>query len=60
MERQLKANTAKRRTSSLFRQGCMYYQAIPNMPEHKLRPLIERFAQLVCAKPVFPEIFGII
>jgi hypothetical protein len=60
MERSLKANTVKRRTYSLFRQGCMYYQAIPNMPEHRLRPLIERFAQLVCAQPVFREIFGII
>jgi hypothetical protein len=32
MERYHKANTVKRRTYSLFRQGCMYYQAIPNMP----------------------------
>jgi hypothetical protein len=60
MERQLKANTAKRRTYSLFRQGCMYYQAIPNMPEDRLRPLIERFAQLVREQPVFREVFGLI
>lgn len=60
MERQLKANTAKRRTYSLFRQGCMYYQAIPNMPEHRLRPLIERFAQLLNQLPVFREVFGVI
>jgi len=31
MERYLKANTSKRRTYSLFRQGCMYYKALPNM-----------------------------
>lgn len=60
MERYLKANTVKRRTYSLFRQGCMYYQAIPNMPEHRLRPLLERFAQLVCEQPVFREVFGLI
>jgi hypothetical protein len=60
MERYLKANTVKRRTYSLFRQGCMYYQALPNMPEHRLRPLIERFAQLVCAQPVFRESFGLL
>ena len=60
MERQLKANTAQRRTYSLFRQGCMYYQAIVNMPEHRLRPLMVRFAQLVCEQPVFREVFGII
>ncbi|WP_224240420.1 IS4 family transposase [Hyalangium gracile] len=60
MERYLKANTVKRRTYSLFRQGCMYYQAIPNMPEHRLRPLVERFAQLVCEQPIFRESFGLL
>jgi hypothetical protein len=60
MERQLKANTDKRRTYSLFRQGCMYYQALPNMPEHRLRPLIERFAQLLSQQPVFRQAFGVI
>jgi hypothetical protein len=60
MERYLKANTVKRRTYSLFRQGCMYYQAIPNMPEHRLRPLVERFAQLVCEHPIFRECFGLL
>ncbi len=58
MERSLKANTVKRRTYSLFRQGCMYYQAIPNMPEHRLLPLLERFAQFVSEIPIFQEIFG--
>lgn len=58
MERYLKANTDKRRTYSLFRQGCMYYRALPNMPEHRLLPLLERFAQLVSEIPVFREIFG--
>ena len=60
MERSLKANTVKRRTYSLFRQGCMYYQALPNMPKHRLLPLLERFAQLVSEIPFFQEIFGFI
>jgi hypothetical protein len=60
MERYLKANTDKRRTYSLFRQGCMYYRALPNMPEHRLRPLLERFTQLVSQIPFFQEIFGFI
>jgi hypothetical protein len=60
MERYLKANTSKKRTYSLFRQGCMYYQALPNMPDAELRPLVARFAQLVCEQPVFREIFGLI
>ena len=60
MERYLKANTDKRRTYSLFRQGCMYYRALPKMPEHRMRPLLERFAQLVSEIPFFREIFGFI
>jgi hypothetical protein len=58
MERYLKANTAKTRTYSLFRQGCEYYQAIPMMPESQLLPLMERFAQLLGEQPVFREVFG--
>jgi hypothetical protein len=60
MERYLKANTSKRRTYSLFRQGCLYYQALPNMREAELRPLVERFAQLVIEQPVFREVFGLV
>jgi len=32
-DRHLKSNTTKRRTHSLFRQGCMLYELIPTMPE---------------------------
>src|SRR5271166_4878166 len=32
MDRLLKSNTSKRRTHSLFRQGCMLYELIPTMP----------------------------
>ena len=45
MDRHLKSNTVKTRSHSLFRQGCMLYDLIPNMPEHRLRSLIERFAR---------------
>ena len=40
-DRYLKSNTTKRRTHSLFRQGCMLYDLIPNMPDPRLLPLIE-------------------
>jgi len=30
------------------------------MPEHRLRPLVERFAQLVSEQPVFRAAFGLI
>jgi hypothetical protein len=45
MDRHLKSNTSKRRTHSLFRQGCLLYDLIPNMPETRLRTLIDRFIE---------------
>ncbi len=53
MEKGLKANSAKTRTYSLFRQGCMYYQAIPMMKEERLLPLVERFSELLHPIPSF-------
>jgi hypothetical protein len=57
-DRHLKTNTTKRRTHSLFRQGGMLYELIPNMSEFMLRPLIEHFAQMLAAQPVFAQAFG--
>src|SRR4051795_4443662 len=57
-DRMLKTNTAKRRVHSLFRQGCMLYDLIPNMPAIRLRPLIKQFGLMLAGKPVFAEIFG--
>ena len=53
MDRLLKSNTSKRRTHSLFRQGCMLYELIPTMPEHRLAPLMEKFAGAVANAGVF-------
>ena len=36
LERLLKANTVKHRVHSLFRQGCMWYELVPKMPEARL------------------------
>jgi hypothetical protein len=57
-DRYLKSNTAKRRTHSLFRQGCMLYELIPTMPETRLLPLIERFAAMLAEVPTFADTFG--
>ena len=38
MDRMLKANTSKKRTHSLFRQGCHYYASIPAMKQELLDP----------------------
>src|SRR6185436_9124276 len=53
MDRLLKSNTSKTRTHSLFRQGCMLYDLIPNMPEHRLAPLMQNFADAVSKAGVF-------
>jgi hypothetical protein len=58
MERMLKANTSKKRTYSLFRQGTLYYGHIPMMKEERLKPLLERFVELLAAQPLFTKLFG--
>jgi hypothetical protein len=57
MDRLLKSNTSKTRTHSLFRQGCMLYDLIPNMPDPRLSPLIQKFNEAVSSTELFtPEI----
>jgi len=58
MDRLLKSNTSNTRTHSLFRQGCMLYELNPNMPEHRLKPLMEKFAEAVTATGLFPMAIG--
>jgi hypothetical protein len=60
MDRLLKSNTVKRRVHSLFRQGCLYYDAIPNMPGPTLRALIERFQALLTENKVTAAVFAVI
>jgi hypothetical protein len=57
-DRLLKSNTTKRRTHSLFRQGCMLYDLIPTMPDKRLLPLIEKFGAMLAEVPVFANTFG--
>ena len=57
-DRLLKSNTTKRRTHSLFRQGCMLYDLIPTMPDKRLLPLIEKFAAMLAEVPVLADTFG--
>lgn len=60
IDRYWKVNTSKERQHSLFRQGCMYYEAIPNMRESLLLPLLDKFAELVRAQRTFREALGLI
>ena len=57
-DRHLKSNTTKRRTHSLFRQGAMLYDLMPNMPEQRLAPLVQRFATMLAEQRVFADTFG--
>jgi hypothetical protein len=56
----LKSNTIKTPVRFLFRQGCMFYDLIPNMPDERLRPLRTRFGELLSEQSAFTEVFGII
>jgi hypothetical protein len=60
MDRHLKVNTAKHRTHSLFRQGCMLYELIPNMPEARLRPLVARFHEYLNQHGAFNQTFALV
>src|SRR5919107_3671061 len=60
MDRHLKSNTVRTRTHSLFRQGSMLYDLIPNMPENRLKPLVERYAELLHQSRVVSETFAIL
>ena len=57
-DRFLKSNTAKRRTHSLFRQGCMLYELMPTMSEPRLLPLLQQFVDMLADLPVFAKTFG--
>lgn len=60
LDRLLKANTSKRRQLSLYRQGCFWYDALPNMPDERLVPLMQAFDASLREHQFFSEIFGII
>ncbi|MGH7041263.1 MAG: IS4 family transposase, partial [Acetobacteraceae bacterium] len=58
MDRLLKSNTSKTRTHSLFRQGCTLYEMIPNLPEHRLLPLLQRFAEMLVSSGLFGRLLS--
>ena len=59
-DRLLKSNTSKKRTHSLFRQGCMWYELMPNMDETRLKMLIEKFHELLLERSATKEIFSFV
>lgn len=60
LDRLIKANTVKRRTHSLFRQGCFWYSAIPAMREDRLELLMNAFGKLIADQPAITQVSGVI
>jgi hypothetical protein len=60
LDRLLKANTSKKRQLSLYNQGRFWYDALPNMPDERLIPLMEAFDEVLRDHEFFREIFGVI
>jgi hypothetical protein len=55
----LRTSTLNRRVHSLFRQGWLLYELIPNMPEPRRRPLIKRYQELLRQNAAFIDTFGL-
>lgn len=60
LDRMLRANTVKRRTHSLYRQGVTAYGMLLSMPDEWLEPLMKVFGEVIVEHQVSREIFGII
>jgi hypothetical protein len=60
MDKGLRACTAKRRTHSQFRQGLMLFQLIPNMPEIRRLPLMQRFNELIMQDGLLMAVFKLV
>ena len=59
-DRWLKVNTVKHRTHSLFRQGLMLYEHIPNWPTERLRPLLDEFATMLAQHRLYKRMFAVL
>ena len=51
LDRLLKADTSKKRSLSLLRQGLRWYDLMPRMPEPRLRILLESFEVVLAEHP---------
>jgi hypothetical protein len=60
LDRTLKASTTKRRTLSLFNQGCYWYDAIPAMRDDRYQTLMTAYDECVREHAIFRQIFGLL
>lgn len=60
LDRTLKANTVTKRTHSLFRQGCIWFQLIRNAKPAYRDALLHTFGRLLREHRLFQDLFGIL
>lgn len=59
LDRYLKANTVKRRTHSLYRQGLYWYHCLPTMRDDWFERLITAYDRIVREHPFFSAFFAL-
>lgn len=59
LDRFFRVDTRKKREYSLFRQGVMYYDALPTMREEWAGPLMKRFDEILTESGVFAPLLGL-
>jgi len=59
-DRYMKANTVKRRTHSLFRQGCYYYNRLMGMNKSDAKLFIEKFLEVLKNHEKFTDILSVL
>ncbi len=59
-DRMLRANSSKRRTHSLYRQGTMAYEMLGTLPDEWLEPLMEAFSEVIAEHQITRAVFGIL
>ncbi|MEB2311017.1 MAG: hypothetical protein OZ921_10285 [Sorangiineae bacterium] len=57
--RRLEIDTVKRRTLSLYDQGCFWYDAIPAMPDDRLALLRTAYDECVREQALLRDVFGL-
>jgi hypothetical protein len=60
LDRTLKASTVKRRTLSLYKQGCYWYEALPAMREDRFTLLMNAYDEGVREHAIFQKLFGLL
>ena len=60
LDRTLKASTTKRRTLSLYKQGCHWYDAIPAMTDERFELLMNAYDECLREHEEIQAVFGLL